>query len=316
LRFDEQNGKLLSTTMISAHLGREVGAGLFDPGTRHPELLLATHGSAVTWKRPLSGIFTLPGASTDWGWNFDRIDRVGSFVGSPGWTPVRTTRTRIVLDLTHSMTAGFRITDGSVVWRTRRTTYMCGLLPCSGTDQASYSSPGEAQPGGTTVGVRFREVGTISAPRAGGLAVADRDARVTLEGFEPRNGQTLWTFDAGHDVGLITLRRLPPQVGTTTIVLREKGRRTTAVDLADGSHRPIPRTAAGWCREPILYKLRLAGASVLYVGQFALFTCAANGERLTTPTHAPAFVGSIGARIDDLVIWSTRGAIIAVPATG
>jgi outer membrane protein assembly factor BamB len=316
LRFDASSGKLLSTTLLAASaFGREIGEGLFDPSQRDPELLLAVRGSTVTWKEPLAKVFTLPGASTDWGWDFDRIERVGLFVGSPAWRPVRTTRKRFVLDLSHSMSAGFRISDGSVVWRDRGSTYVCGLLPCPGTDQTAFSSTRQAKSRGTTVGIRFREVGTISVSRTGVLPVASGDARVSVEGFEPETGRILWTFDAGHDAGLITFRRLPPQIGTTTIVLRDTNG-AIAIDLADGSHRSMPATASGWCREPILYKLRIAGRSTPYGGQFALFACTVNGVRLATPKRAPAFVGVIGAHTVGLVIWSDRRGIVAAPATG
>jgi hypothetical protein len=311
LRFDASSGKLLSTTLLAAGaFGREIGEGLFDPSQRNPELLLAIRGSMVTWKEPLAKIFTLPGASTDWGWNFDRVRRVGLFVGSPGWRPVHTTGTHVVSDLSHSMTAGIRISDGSAVWRDRGTSYVCGLLPWSGTGRASFSSPENAASGGTKIGVRLRESGTISVRRGTAFPDRVRNAHVSVEGFDPASGRTLWTFDAGRDLGLITFRRLPPQLGATTVVLHGK-KGLTAIDLAGGTWHAVAPTVPGWCSEPMLYKLRFGGRSSLYVGQFALFACSANGKRLARPSRAPGFIGAIAARTDALIVWSSRNGVSA-----
>ena len=70
LRFDAVRGTLLDSPLLSSDGGgREVGVGLFDPGERKPEVLLAIAGKRVSWRKPLSQIFTVPGLSTDWGWN-------------------------------------------------------------------------------------------------------------------------------------------------------------------------------------------------------------------------------------------------------
>src|SRR5262249_38380855 len=86
LRFDAKTGKQLPGAVISTRFGGPALApALFDPADTTPELIIATSGEHESWRRPLRAIFTLPGASTDWGWNFDRANRPGLFVGSPGW---------------------------------------------------------------------------------------------------------------------------------------------------------------------------------------------------------------------------------------
>ena len=83
LRFDARTGKLLASVTVSSNpSAREIGDGLFDSGRRNPERLVATTGPRVTWDKPLRQIFTLQGATTDWGWNIDRIGGFGVFVGS------------------------------------------------------------------------------------------------------------------------------------------------------------------------------------------------------------------------------------------
>ena len=319
LRFDPLSGRNSVGPVLSPHVGgREVGPGLYDPGGRKPERLVATRGSRVAWRRPLAAIFPLPGASTDWGWNFDRVSRAGLFVGSPGWAPTRLSRTRATLDLARSMTAGFRIRDGAVVWRSRGN-YLCTYLPCPGGVEGGTSSVAGARAGGPSVGVRLRATGTLSGDlRGNSFPVPSRDARARLEGFDPGTGRTRWTFDAGHDPGLLTQVRLPPQVAAGTIVVRDRGR-FAALDLASGRRRRLARSAPGWCRKFSRYKEHAAyqpssGPPITsYLGQYALFACRADGRRLPVPKRAPAFVGDAGAHVGGLVAWSDLDGVIAVP---
>src|SRR5439155_15437899 len=138
-------------------------------------------GPRIAWRRPLAAIFPLAGASTDWGWNFERVSRPRLFVGTPGWPPIRRTPARLTFDLSRSMTAGFRIRDGAVVWRTWGS-YLCGYLQCPGVRGGSASSPSDARSDGPSLGVRLRATGTVSAAAgANALPVASRDARARLE---------------------------------------------------------------------------------------------------------------------------------------
>lgn len=307
LTIDARNGKVRAiATLAKKPGGRGVAPGLFDPGARSPELLVAAQSSRVVWRQPLRKVFPLEGSSTDWGWNFDRIERHGLFIGSPGWAPATRTSSRFVVDVSRSMTAGFRISDGSAVWRSRGTTYRCFYLPC----------PGQAGAGAPSVGVRFRERGTITATRQRPDPVASRDASVVVEGFDPRTGRTLWTFDAGREIGLLSRRYVPPQLDATTIVLRDERGGRFAVDLSTGSKRSVPPSTRGWCRQPTRYTMRTPGGPPrTYVGRPALFACSVAGRR-SSASRTPAFVGEIGARVGPLVVWSEPRAVVSAPQGG
>ena len=181
MRFDAATGRRVSAPRIAGPGPREVGTGLFDPGSRAPERLVATRAGKVAWNRRLSRIFPLSGATTDYGWNFGRFDRLGLFVGSVGAKP-RVRRGYGSIDLTRSQVAGFRIADGAVRWRTPGH-YACSYLPCPGESQAGYQVMGT--PGGDpTVGLRLIEHGALrfSLSRPDVDATVSADADVTLEG--------------------------------------------------------------------------------------------------------------------------------------
>lgn len=318
LRFDAKTGKQLPGALLSKQFGgRELAPGLFDPGDRNPEVLIATNGARVSWRRPLRAVFTLPGASTDWGWNFDRAGRLGLFVGSPGWKPVRLTSTHFVSDLSKAMTAGSRISDGAVAWRSAGT-YMCTYLPCPGGSEVGFSSPITAHGSTPTVALRIRAVGRISGSFSG-LPVASPSTRVTLEGFDPASGHTRWRYAAGHAEGLITQRLLPPRIDANTIVL-PRGNRLVALDLLRGRTRAVAASAAAWCRAPVLYKQRegYQGANgsrlTTYIGQFALYPCTAKGRRRTTRAAPPRFVSAIGVRAENVIAWTDTAGVAAVRA--
>ena len=316
LRFDAKGGKQLPGALIEKRFGgRELAPGLFDPGQRNPEVLLATSAGRVTWRRPLRAVFTLPGASTDWGWNFDRAGRLGLYVGSPGWKPIKLTSTRFVADLSKAMTAGFRIGDGAVAWRSAGT-YMCNFLPCPGGSEAEFSTPANAGGSSPTVAVRVRATGRVSGT-FNGLPVASPSTRVTIEGFDPGTGHTRWRYDAGHAPGLVTQRVLPPRINGSSIVL-PRGNRLIALELVHGRTRPIAPSAAAWCRAPVLYRQRTgypgANGSRLteYVGQFALYPCTTRGRRRATHDAPPSFLSAIAAHSGGVIAWTDKKGIVAV----
>lgn len=312
-------GGVVASVSLPGDGPREVGNGLFDSGTRDPETLLAVDEAkrAVAWRVDLQKLFPLDGASTDWGWTFDRFEQTGLYVGSPGWAPIQQTAQAVTLDLSRSMVAGFRIRDGEIAWRDRGSGYACAYLPCPSSERPGLSRPSSSPP---TVALRLRSRGrlVIDADEVTKAPTLSTDAAVTIEGFDPTTGRTLWSFDAGRNAGLLTLRRLPAQLGTTRIALRTSGR-VVSLDLRTGKRRTIKPSAHGWCRQFILYKLAETsgtpgGPLVDYVGQAALEPCDTAGRARPRLRRVPAFLGGLAARVDDLVIWADRRGLHGAPA--
>lgn len=312
-RFDLKTGELRGTVDLSDPLVRLVSAGLFDLRAAKPEALAVAADTRLAWREPVATIFNRPGASMYWGWDFDRVDRGGLFVGSPGWAPTQESGLDTTFYLPNAMTAGFRISDGSVVWRDFGTSYVCDLLPCPGLPPAALST--QAASAAPTVGIRLRRTGWLvnGAPSA--------SATVTLQGFDPLSGRAIWTFDAGHNDGLISELQLPPQSGAHTLLLPDRRGQLEDLDLATGARRPASAGSVGWCRQATSFVQQTWGASagtlpelISTAGQDALFPCDSIGQRVAVAT-APSFVGEIGARIGRLIVWSDTRGLIAALAT-
>jgi hypothetical protein len=170
--------------------------------------------------------------------------------------------------------------------------------------------------------VRLVTRGTLSYPAdpdSESDGAVSRDARAVLQGFSPASGLTLWSFDAGRNVGLIRGTLNPPLIDATTIAIRDLHGRLRALDLEHGTRRFLPSDTVGWCRAPIFYRQNLGyeidGTKITdYVGQESLFPCAAaTGDRVVAPAGPPAFLGDIGARSGDLIVWSDTSGVRAAP---
>jgi hypothetical protein len=313
LRFDARTGHLQGILRVSRNpYARAVGTGLYDPGERTPEMLVASDEARVIWARPLRAIFNLPGASTDWGWSFGRLDRLGLFIGSPGSAPTRR-KGLYVSDLSHAMTAAFRIADGAVAWRSAGT-YQCDYLPCAGASHLGYAAPGNSE--APTVGVRLLANGTLSGP-ANAIPRVSAAARATLQGFDPATGRSRWTFAAGHNPGLILETSPPPRLSEETIAVRNNSGAFESLDLRTGARHGIARSGTAWCSRFTQYRLAIGYPSgrgrVIhnYIGQYAVIPCTSAGRRAKQPTRIPQFVG---AATSGLVAWSDTHGVFAAPA--
>jgi hypothetical protein len=313
LRFDARTGHLLGTLSVSRNsYARAVGTGLYDPGDRAPEMLVASDEARVLWARPLRAIFNLPGASTDWGWNFSRLDRLALFIGSPGSAPTRR-KNLYISDLSHTMTAAFRIADGAVAWRSAGA-YQCEYLPCAGASYAGYAAPGNDE--APTVALRLLAKGTLSGP-ANAIPRVSATATATLQGFEPATGRTLWTFAAGHNPGLILGTSPPPRLSQETIAVRNNSGALESLNLRTGVRHGIAHSAAAWCSRFIQYRLTIGYPGVTsgvihdHIGQYAAIPCTPAGRRTKRPTLVPQFVG---AATSGLVVWSDTHGVFAARA--
>ena len=307
------SGRQVAQTLLGATRanGRALSLGLFDSGTRNPEVLLATSPRRVAWRRPLAAIFTRPNVSSDGGWNLDRLPRSGRFVGSVATAP-KIVGTNAIIDLKNMMTAAFSIGDGKVYWR-HAGFYACSILPCHGGVEAGYGSPATVTAGGPSVGLREVMTGTASIPTGGGTPHLSPSASLTIQGFDLQTGKTLWAFDAGRLAKLITGELVPARIDLDTIVLPDRKGQLIGLNLMSGSSRPISAARAGWCRAAINYKLSntvyYGGKSGEYVGQQALYPCSGSARRLSIPAKVPAVVARIGASTSGIVAWTDSAAV-------
>ena len=313
LRFSAATGKLVAVVSMGSRSdpGRELGLDLFDPGARNPEKIVAVADGRLAWHRPVADIFTLPGASTDGGWDFDRNSRLGLFVGSVGTEPV-VTKGRETVQLDRQMTAGFTISSGAVVWRTSGE-YVCQVLPCPGDGLSGYTSPSSSS-ASVSVGVRVLETGTVSGG-ANLKTTVSPNATVVIQGFDPATGKTDWSYHAGHAVELIMGGSLP-LIDADSIVLHVASGEV-ALNLRNGATTSLNPDTRAWCARTITYKLSHSqywhGGSGGYVGQEALFPCTVNGASSPIPATIPSFIQNRGATAGGRVAWAEAGGVYAEP---
>jgi outer membrane protein assembly factor BamB len=309
LRFAGDSGSPRPAPVVSKDSGgRALADDLFDTGERNPEMLTATSGAAVTWRRPLATVFPGPRLSSDNGWNLDRIPDHGLFVGSVSGPLVSSSPAGSVSDLASTMTAGFRISDGAPVWSDAGSKYVCSELPCPGQSlaPAAYHPP--------TQGLRTRATGTATVKVATPPTLA-QGADVRLEGFDLTTGRTVWSFDAGPDGDLLYGGSLP-QVGVESVVVKKPAGGVTELDLRSGAQRTPPTGRTGWCQQGTSYEgppVKTGSGKTLttFVGELMRFACDVSGARAPVPGRVPAFVGPV---LRSTVAWSEVDKVIAAPA--
>lgn len=315
LRFSASTGQVMSVIQMGteAYPGRELTPDLFDPGSRGPEQLLGVSRGKLNWRHNLSAIFTLPHASTDGGWDFDRYGRLDLFAGSVGQRP-RIKHGKYFVRLSPRMTAGFSTATGKVKWRTPGL-YSCGQpLPCPGRSEAGYSSASTLS--SPSVGIRILETGTLSGSMSGGTPKVSRDASATIQGFDPATGKTTWSFKAGRNAFLLADKGSAPEVGPTTVVLK-KPAGYVALDLRTGKTRGLAATSSAWCLRTMLYHLRHTvyyDGRGEYVGQQGLYPCTLGTHRAAPPAKLPSLVRLIGASTGGMTAWTDAGAVRARPS--
>lgn len=308
LRFAAATGKQLpSPTFPAGSSPRSLTPDLFDLGTRKPEEFAATNGDKVLWHKALRSVFALAGASTDNGWNFDRVPGAGLFVGSVDGAPISSTATSAVFDLSKTMTAGVRFGDGTAAWRDLGTQYACSVLPCPGMLQRSAGATTYAPP---TQGLRLRLRGIAKASKTSGPTFSNLN--VTVEGFALESGKTVWSFDAGPSQDLLDSESLPA-LAENTIVVKGADELLIALNLSDGSLRPAPTGTIAWCQKPTQYTTNVSDGTsptTKYQGDSALFPCDPGGAAVATPKQVPGF---IGPALDGVIAWSNAHAVDARP---
>ena len=311
LRFAAATGKQLPSPSFPAGSSpRSIAPDLYDLGTRKPEKFAATDGDDVVWQRPLASVFTSAGASTDNGWNLDRVPTAGMFVGSVMAAPVSSTATSAVFDLSKTMTAGIRMSDGSAAWRDLGSQYACSDLPCPGVAPRSKGTTAYEPP---TQGLRLRLRGIARVSKTSGPKFSNFN--VVVEGFDLRTGTTLWSFDAGPSQPLLENASLPA-LAENTIVVKGADRKLIALNLRNGARAPVPPGTGAWCAKPTRYTTDVPDGqspTTSYQGDDALFPCSTTGTAATMPKQVPRFVGPL---LGGVVAWSEGHQVVARPPAG
>lgn len=315
LRFRAGDGALAGAAVISTSTGgRSLGPDLYDPGVRNPDELLAVSGNAVAWERTLASVFPMQGASSDNGWNFDLVPADKLFVGSVEGPPITSSGTSVTIDLSKTMTAGFRVSDGAAVWRDSGTIYACNSpLPCPG--GLPMAQLGLAYHG-PTAGLRLRTTGTASASQASPTVHLGPGAQIVIEGFDLATGKTMWSYDAGADGPLLS--QTPPLTGPSQAILPTRGGGSTLLNLITGAQSPVPNGTVAWCQSQISYTTQVAypigNGQLDYkrVGQEAIQPCRDSGTPAPTPDVVPGFVGTVEG---GLTIWSESTGVVGAPTS-
>jgi outer membrane protein assembly factor BamB len=312
LRYDGDTGERTAITELpGGGNGRAIAAGLYDTDDRDPEVLAATTVDGVSWTKPLAEIVAIHGASTDNGWNVDRLPDVGMFVGSINAGTSELGGGKFRSDLAQNETTAFRITDGTVAWRDAGSIYGCNLVPCPG---APTSSPTEG--GVPTKGVRLRMTGVLTGD-ANSTPDWTADGKIVLEGFDLKTGRSTWTYDAGHADALLDGSTFP-RTDAATIVVPTGDHGLVAIDLASGRHKTVTARTDAWCGKETKYKVSPPfdnGSTKIseYTGADALVACGADGKPAARPKTVPSWVGASGA---GMVVWSQPSAVVAARTGG
>lgn len=280
-------------------------------------MVVATTGARVLWEQPLSRLFAGRALSTDWGWNFERVERAGLYVGSVGSRFPSPAGQENTIELSGGSTSGIAITDGAVRWRNPGSFYACGLFPCPGSARHS-TDDGRAAVNGATVGVSLRPSGKAAFDPDRPLAPPrlSADATLTIEGFDVRSGRTLWRFRADPR---FVVTQTYAQTATSTVVVRDERGRLTALDLRSGASRHVAGSMPAWCRKSLRYTdlpgwTAPGGKRVTsYVGQDALTPCTADGKPRSAPVTVPRFVADFGAAAGGSAFWSGVKGVGAAP---
>ena len=306
LRFRASDGVQVGAVLIAqTGGGRMIGPDLYDPGVRDPEAMVAVSGNSVAWTRPLASVFSSAGDSTNWGWYFVTVPAAGLFVGWVGGPPVSYTATSTTINFAQDMTAGFRISDGSVAWQDPGTVFACALLPCPGQGMSSV--------GDLTMGVRLRVTGTASTTQSDSTPKLSPGGDVVIEGFNLATGKTLWSYDAGADGDI--LDNSPPILGPEVVAVPTPSGEIAALNLNTGKHKLVSAGTSGWCTSGTTYKTKVSypdgqGGTTYDRSAFSGYEpCDASGANIPNST-VPNFAG---ITVDGLTVTSDSSEVAAVP---
>jgi outer membrane protein assembly factor BamB len=280
---------------------RWIGARLAELGGRDPERLAAYDARGrQQWTRPLAQTFGT-GTSTDYGWDFNRYDRLDAIVGVVGVIQPDQTGYPRSIRLDSSVSGAVRASTGARLWQAPHTAAYC---------DATLEVPQTGAPDSPMPPVRCRYTGSLSFAGPDAPPVP-HGAHATVEGFDVRTGRTTWSWDAGTGGGLVDYQHPPVRTGQTGILLPNRSGRRYVLDLRTGAARPVAADAVGWCavsgefalREPIVLDTdpinsHTAGTDPINSHTAGTVHRACNGAgRAAVPHTAPADLAAMASGV-------------------
>lgn len=216
-------------TPLGQSAGRSLGpGGLEDPGNRGPEYVERVNETTgtVIWKDDVARLEKTP-VSSDAGWDWDLFG--DTYVGWLGNVQSASSKT---INLSSMETIGVRASDGVLLWR------HIGLYGCPANGQLESGQP---------YAVRCVLSGTATIDPAGPNFVF-KGLNVTLQGFNPRTGATLWSRALGNSPAAIGAPgSLPVRMGADTFAFTNVAGVTTIVNLRTGLVTKPVAGVNGWC---------------------------------------------------------------------
>jgi hypothetical protein len=258
----------------------------------------------VRWRSPLSRHFS-SGYSTDQGWHFERYKSAGLHVGSVGYPSDRSGPVANVRDWSKVQTAALRVGDGSPVWRSEGTSFLCN----SRVKLRRKVTGGESEPWP----VRCRMRGMASYERATGKATfAALD--ITMEGFDVATGSTTWSVPLGAAEVFMEEHRNATAVSEVEVLV-QSATGPLIIDLSDGATRRPAATEAFWCSEGGFFEYR--EARQLTSGETVntwrrgdlIYSCTPDGS--PSPSTPTSLAPSLGASVDGRTVIARADGLFA-----
>jgi hypothetical protein len=291
-RIDISSGHV---TPLGQGAGRTLGpAGLQDPGNRGPEYIERVNDAtgAVIWKDDVAKLSKTP-LSSDAGWDWQLFG--DTYVGWLGNVQNPSSKT---INLSAMETIGVRASDGVLLWR----------------HAGVYGCPTDAPFGnGQPYAVRCVLTGTAAAD-ATGQSLTFKGLTVTVQGFNPRTGATLWSRYLGDSPAAIgSAGTQPVWLGADTFASTNPAGVTTTVNLRTGLVTKPAVGATGWCvQTDASYTITGVndsdGSPTQWEAQGLVAPCTPAGKP-APPTDGT--LAAVGVSLGGYFVWASKDGIHA-----
>jgi hypothetical protein len=282
-------------TVISSSTGRSLGTGVWDAGVRKPEYIEHINDTtgALVWKDSVVPLFGTS-VSSDSGWNWDSYGDV--YVGWLGRVP--TDPASLTVNLGAQEMVAVRASDGVRLWK-RSALYGCPV-------------EGLIDDAGKPIPVRCVVSGTVTYD-ATGENPTTHGLNVTIQGFNVHTGATLWSYQAGNNLGAIGVGpHAAVAVSNDVFALTNAAGRTTLLNLKTGAIGAATASTVGWCIQDGTYHLtgvdQADGTPIDFASGQLVAPCTAGGA----PSHpADGTAAGAGATVGGYFVWSSTDGLHA-----